>query len=49
MLTGADPGFGQGGGPGSEAESWRCSKAELRKRSQQFVAGEFAAWKLLGF
>ena len=28
-CTGADPGFGQGGAPASEAESCRCSEAEL--------------------
>ena len=26
--SGADPGFGQGGAPASEAESCRCSEAE---------------------
>ena len=35
VFSGGDPGFGQGG-PGSEAESCRCSKAEL---CEQIVAG----------
>ena len=38
-LAGADPGFGQGGAPGAEAESCRRSEAELRERSEQFAAG----------
>ena len=38
-LAGADPGFGQGGCPGSEAEICQCSKAELYEQSKQFVAG----------
>ena len=38
-TPGADPGFGQGGAPGAEAESCRCSEAESRKRSKQFAAG----------
>ena len=37
-LAGADPGFGQGGAPGSEAKSCRCSKVESREQSKQFVA-----------
>ena len=37
--AGADPGFGQGGGPGPEAESCRHSEAELCEQSEQFVAG----------
>ena len=37
--TGADPGFGQGGAPGAEAESCRHSEGELHERSKQFVAG----------
>ena len=36
---GADPGFGQGGAPGAEAESCRRSEAELREWSEQFAAG----------
>ena len=31
MVTGADPGFGQGGAPASEAESCRRSEAEWRE------------------
>ena len=38
-IAGADPGFGQGGAPASEAENCRCSEAELRERSEQSVAG----------
>ena len=37
--SGADPGFGQGGGPASEAESCRRSKAESRERSEHYAAG----------
>ena len=37
--TGADPGFGQGGTPASEAENCRRSQAESRERSEQSVAG----------
>ena len=37
--SGADPGFGQGGAPGAEAESCQHSEAELRERSEQFAAG----------
>ena len=37
--SGADPGFGQGGAPGAEAESCWRSEAESCKRSEQFVAG----------
>ena len=29
----------KGGGPGSEAESCRCSEVELHKRSEQSLAG----------
>ena len=39
IIAGADPGFGQGGAPASEAENCRCSKAESRERSEQSVAG----------
>ena len=39
LEAGADPGFGQGGAPGAEAESCRRSEAELRERSEQFAAG----------
>ena len=39
LIPGADPGFGQGGGPGAEAESCRRSEAELCERSEQFAAG----------
>ena len=36
--------------PGPEAESCRCSEAELRERSEQFVAGiQEGPWKLFGF
>ena len=48
---GADPGFGQGGGPGPEAESCRRSEAESRERIEQFAAGVQGPLKLklLGF
>ena len=39
LHPGADPGFGQGGAPASEAESCRRSEAESRKRSEHSVAG----------
>ena len=39
FLSGADPGFGQGGDPASETESYRRSKAESRERSKQSAAG----------
>ena len=39
MCAGADPGFGQGGAPASEAESCRHSKAESRERSEHSAAG----------
>ena len=38
-ASGADPGFGQGGAPASEAENCRPSEAESRERSEQSVAG----------
>ena len=38
-ISGADPGFGQGGAPDAEAESCRRSEVELCKRSEQFAAG----------
>ena len=44
-FAGADPGFGQGGGPGSEAESCRCSEAESCERSEQCAAGVQALLK----
>ena len=31
VKSGADPGFGQGGAPGPEAESCQCSEAESRE------------------
>ena len=34
MCTGADPGFGQGRGAGSEAESCRHSEAESHEQSE---------------
>ena len=37
--SGADPGFGQGGAPASEAESCRHSEAESRERSEHSAAG----------
>ena len=37
--TGADPGFGQGGAPASEAESCRRSEAKSCERSEQSAAG----------
>ena len=39
LNTGADPGFGQGGGPASEAESCQRSGAESCERSELSVAG----------
>ena len=36
--TGADPGFGREGAPGSEAESCWHSEVELHERSKQFAA-----------
>ena len=39
LITGADPGFGQGGAPASEAESCRHSEAESRERSEHSAAG----------
>ena len=38
-ITGADPGFGQGRAPASEAESCRHSEAELRKQSEHSATG----------
>ena len=38
-YSGADPGFGQGGGPASEAESCRRSEAESCERSEHSAAG----------
>ena len=38
LMAGADPGFGQGGAPASEAESCRHSEAESRERSEQSAA-----------
>ena len=38
-ISGADLGFGQGGGPASEAESCRHSEAESRERSEHSAAG----------
>ena len=37
-ITGADPGFGQGGAPASEAESCRHSEVESRERSEHSAA-----------
>ena len=37
--SGADPGFGQGGAPASEAESCQCSEVESHKRSEHSAAG----------
>ena len=39
MEAGADPGFGQGGAPASEAESCRHSEAESREQSEHSTAG----------
>ena len=39
LVSGADPGFGQGGAPASEAESCRHSEAESRERSEHSAAG----------
>ena len=38
IAPGADPGFGQGGAPASEAESCRCSEAESLEGSEHSVA-----------
>ena len=38
VLAGADPGFGQGGAPASEAESCRRSEAESREQSKHSAA-----------
>ena len=38
-TTGADPGFGQGGAPASEAKSCRHSEVELREWSEHSAAG----------
>ena len=38
-CTGADPGFGQGGGPASEAKSCRHSEVGSHERSEQSAAG----------
>ena len=38
-YPGADPGFGQGGAPGAEAESCQCSEVELHEQSEQFAVG----------
>ena len=49
-TSGADPGFGQGGGPASEAESCRRSKAESRERSEHSAAGvRLRALEAFGF
>ena len=37
--AGADPGYGQGGAPASEAESCRHSEAESCERSEHSAAG----------
>ena len=37
--SGADPGFGQGEAPTSEAESCRRSEVELCERSEQSATG----------
>ena len=39
QIAGADPGFGQGGAPGSEAKSCRRSEAESHERSELIAAG----------
>ena len=39
IVSGADPGFGQGGAPASEAKNCRRSEAESREQSEQSVAG----------
>ena len=38
-VAGADPGFGQGEDPASEAESCRCSRVESCERSDLPAAG----------
>ena len=45
VVTGADPGFGQGGGPASEAESCRHSEASiLRPGSRARFKGPGSFW-----
>ena len=39
FISGADPGFAQGGAPASEAESCRHSEAESGERSKHSAAG----------
>ena len=39
VCAGADPGFGQGGGPASDAESCWWSEAKSCERSEQSAAG----------
>ena len=39
LISGADPGFGQGGAPASEAESCRRSEVESCERSEHSAAG----------
>ena len=41
VYPGADPGFGQGGAPGSEAESCQRSEAQSREQSKQFCGQGF--------
>ena len=38
VCSGADPGFGQGGTPASEAESCQCSEVESREQSEHSAA-----------
>ena len=38
VVSGVDPGFGQGGAPASEAESCRRSEAKSREQSEQSAA-----------
>ena len=49
ICTGADPGFGQEGAPGSEAENCRCSEAESHERSEQFAALEAFGFLMLKY
>ena len=48
VEPGADPGFGQGMAPASEAESCWCSGAELHEQSKLSVAGVQGSLKGIG-
>ena len=46
-AAGADPGFGQGGAPASEAESCRCSEAEYMSEASILRQGSRACLRAL--